>query len=549
MTLREDHLQRLNDAEVDVLIIGGGINGAVSAAALAAKGLQVALVDQDDFASGSSSNSSNLAWGGIKYLESGELLLVSKLCRSRNHLMREYPASVKEVRFFTSIRRGFRMPAFFVFLGALLYWFMGGCATRPPRYLSAKKIKAEEPIVDTSDVIGGLEYSDCYLPDNDSRFVFRFIRRAMEAGCITANYVEAKSANYDGQKWSVELNDRQTDQPVKVRAKILINACGPHLDGFNSNLEKTTDFKHIFSKGVHLIVDRLTENERILAFFASDGRLFFIIPMGPKTCIGTTDTRVDQAQVTVSDEDRQFILDNVNDMLALDKPLTQADIIAERCGVRPLVVNKNKAQAGDWAQLSRKHEIAVNRSDALISLFGGKLTDCINVGEEVVDTVAALGVDIPVRDAKWYGEPSIEDKKRFLKMAQSLRVDEKIETLSGEPLSERLWRRYGHLAFELLEVIEHNPKALHKPIAEVEYTECELALMRRTEMITQLEDFLRRRSKVVQVVREEMLSAHPGLQRVCELLFGDQGETQRLEYLARRSKIEENDSQAMVTNF
>src|SRR5690606_6048180 len=107
----------LKSLHLDVLILGGGINGAVAAAALAGKGVKVGLIDRNDFASGASSNSSNLAWGGIKYLESGELLLVSKLCRSRNHLMRHYPSSVREIRFFTAVRRGFRMPPFFIYLG------------------------------------------------------------------------------------------------------------------------------------------------------------------------------------------------------------------------------------------------------------------------------------------------------------------------------------------------------------------------------------------------------------------------------------------------
>ena len=130
MDLRLSNLSKLREDTFDVLILGGGINGAVSAASLAAKGVKVALIDKGDFAGFTSSNSSNLAWGGIKYLESHEYLLVNKLCKSRNHLMRSYPSTVKEIRFLTTIQKGFRLPTFFVFLGTILYWVIKKKFTR-----------------------------------------------------------------------------------------------------------------------------------------------------------------------------------------------------------------------------------------------------------------------------------------------------------------------------------------------------------------------------------------------------------------------------------
>ena len=164
-TLRNSNVKKLGEHPFDVLIVGGGINGAVAAASLAGRGVRVALIERGDFAGGSSSSSSNLAWGGIKYLESMEFLLVNKLCKSRNRLMRAYPSTVKEIRFFTTIQRGFRFPVWFVFLGSVLYWIMGRFATRAPRYISARAIEQAEPVVNTSKAAGGFEYSDCYLYD------------------------------------------------------------------------------------------------------------------------------------------------------------------------------------------------------------------------------------------------------------------------------------------------------------------------------------------------------------------------------------------------
>src|SRR5690606_30470093 len=227
--------------------------------------------------------------------------LVSKLCRSRNHLMRHYPASVREIRFFTSIRRGFRMPPFMVYLGALFYWLLGACKTRPPRYLRRKTIAREEPAIALDEVAGGLEYSDCYLPDNDARFVFRFVRGAMEQGCVAANYVEALDSRFDGEIWQSRARDLVSGREFPIRSRVLINACGAFVDDYNRRIGQATRYRHLFSKGIHLIVDLISPCERVLAFFASDGRLFFVIPMVPKTCIGTTDTPVDTPRVEVTE--------------------------------------------------------------------------------------------------------------------------------------------------------------------------------------------------------------------------------------------------------
>ena len=159
--------------------------------------------------------------------------------------------------------------------------------------------------------------------------------------------------------------------------------------------KQETSYKHIFSKGIHLIVDRLTEVQKILTFFASDGRMFFAIPMGNKTCIGTTDTRTESPETSVSEADRLFVLDNINNLLSLKKQLTKDDIIAERCGIRPLAVSKNKTNhSSDWTKLSRKHIIESNIANKHLCIFGGKLTDCLNVGNAVVKQVAKMGSKI-----------------------------------------------------------------------------------------------------------------------------------------------------------
>ena len=544
MYQRANTLRRLASEHFDVLIIGGGINGAVSAAALAAQGARVALIDRGDFAIGSSSNSSNLAWGGIKYLESGEFLLVQKLCRSRNHLMDNYPSRVKEIRFYTTINRGFRWPAWIIYCGALLYWFMGACRTQPPRFLRQKDIVAEKPVINAEASAGGVEYSDCYLPGNDARFVFSFIRSALQNGASVANYLEAQgSVRQQGKEglWFTPVRDKQTGETFELRAKAIVNACGPYVDAFNLLTGQTTQHQHVFSKGVHLIVPRLVEDEKILAFFASDGRLFFVIPMGHCTCIGTTDTRVDDPKVLVTEADRHFILENANHLLKLPIPLTTKDIIAERCGVRPLVVKRGKNQKTDWLKLSRKHKIHNNTTDRYLSIFGGKITDCLNVGEEILEHCRRYGLIKTNAWQKWYGEPSVESKQRVLQMAVSQSLNRYEEALSSaESVAERWWRRFGEQAFELLDQVRKNPELLKRPLPDQDYCACEIALMGREECIVTLDDFLRRRTKIAMTTPVEKLIDLPGLFEVAALLFGTDSADEKIREYQRLIKGSED---------
>ena len=530
MELRASNVSKLRDGYFDVLILGGGINGAVSAASLAAKGVKVALVDKGDFAGLTSSNSSNLAWGGIKYLENHEYLLVDKLCRSRNHLMRSYPSTVKEIRFLTTIQKGFRLPAFVVYLGTILYWIIGRFVTRAPKYLSPEGLSKREDVINTSRAAGGFEYSDCYLYDNDARFVFNFIRTSLNYGCIAANYVESLGAQRKGGLWHSTLKDTISGDTFTVRSRVLINACGPYVDQHNKLTGQQTEHRHLFSKGVHLIVDRICDTQRILTFFASDGRLFFVIPMGPKTCIGTTDTQESSPEVELTAADRQFVLDNVNALLKLERPLTAADVIAERCGVRPLAL-KGRDGVADWVKLSRKHAIDINNKDQHLSIFGGKLTDCLNVGDEVSEIIAKLGIAVPFPDKRWYGEPGNSVKEEFMHQAKLMGLDDMTDASSSELLTQRLWRRYGRSAIEMLEMIREDPSCAELLIENAEYLRCEIEHAARREMITKLEDFLRRRSKISLVVRRDELINAPGLKEACEILFGDEAEAKLQEYV------------------
>jgi glycerol-3-phosphate dehydrogenase len=535
MGLRATNLEKLDKMTFDVLIIGGGINGAISAAVLAARGARVALIEKADFASFTSQESSNLVWGGIKYMETMEFGLVRNLCMSRNHLIRSYPSTVQEIRFFVNLEKGFRWPRIFLYMGSLLYWVIGNFFTKPPRILSREDIQKEEPVVRTENSAGGFEYSDAHLHDNDARFVFSFVRTALDNGGIAANYVESLGSKHDGEFWNTEARDLISGRQFDIRSRVLINACGPYVEEQNRATRVETEHRHVLSKGIHLLINRVSPSKKVLTFFASDGRLFFVIPMGTRSCVGTTDTRVEKLPAVVTDEDRDFVLANINHLLQFDKPVTRADIIAERCGVRPLVVNPKslKKDKGDWTSLSRKHAVEMQKDLRHISIFGGKLTDCLNIGQEISELVEKCGVKLPYPSAVWYGEPPAQVRERFFHQAKLMDLDALTAHDSSEPLSTRLWRRYGTSAFSLLEDIRDNPENAEVLIQGTEYIRCEIHMAAKREMITKLDDFLRRRSKIALIERKDTIAAAPGIREACRILFGDEADARYAEYFGR----------------
>ncbi|MFT5659355.1 MAG: glycerol-3-phosphate dehydrogenase [Gammaproteobacteria bacterium] len=536
MDLRNRNIDQLQSEEFDVLIVGGGINGAVSAAALTARGARVALIDARDFSGFTSQQSSNLVWGGIKYMESYEFGLVAGLCKSRNELLRSFPSTVKEIRFLTTVSKGFRFHPLVMLAGTWLYWFFGRGKTRIPKLLSKAQIAAEEPLINSGNSLGGIEYSDAYLHDNDARFVFNFIRSAMDKGCVAANYLKSLGANRDSSgHWSTEVEDQVSGKKFSIKSKVLINATGAFVDQYNQLGGIDTEYSHLFSKGIHLIVPRISDKNRVLAFFADDGRLFFAIPMGNRTCIGTTDTRVGDPQTEVTESDRAFVLSNINAQLNLAKPLTRDDVIAERCGVRPLAIKNGDGGETDFLQLSRKHVVETNTKLGHVSIFGGKLTDCLNVGDEVCAEVSNLGVALSAASGedKWYGEPGPLIRDAYFERAKNLGLDKIRAQDTDEIISHRLWRRYGTHANAMLDAIEDNPSLSDPVIENAGIRYCEIEYIAQNELIVKLEDLLRRRSKIELLMSPDELKQSAGLYEVCEKLFGENAKSRFDEYFER----------------
>jgi glycerol-3-phosphate dehydrogenase len=543
MSLRRTAISRMKNGHVDVLVVGAGINGAVTAAALAGRGASVALIDRADFGGFTSQESSNLVWGGFKYLENYELPLVFGLCKSRNRLMKAYPDNVKEISFLATLDNTAPFKPWFAALGATAYWGIGQFGTKPPRLYNAEKLEAVEPVIDTTSARGAVQYQDCYLVDNDSRFVFSFVRSAIEAGAAVANYVELVSARREGDRWVCQLRDTDSGEEFTTTARVVVNAAGPFVDELNTAWGLTTDHRIVYSKGIHLIVPRLTttRHNRVLAFFDDTQRLFYVIPMGQRSVIGTTDTRVDDPHTHVTDEDRDFLLAQINARLDLPAPLTHDDIIAERSGVRPLVVRRGGSDQTnvDWTSLSRKHEIERDDARGVVTIFGGKLTDCLNVGEEVAEHVERLGIPLEKDLRNWYGEPAAATRKEFYRQARLMRLDSLRTKPDTEPLTDRLWRRYGRRAFDLLEMIRADPTMGEDVMGSADYLRAELHTAAEHEMVVTLDDFMRRRSKIDLVVRDRDILGSPGLTEVAGILFGDDADARLADYVLSKTSHHE----------
>lgn len=501
---RRRQLDALDGGHFDAFVIGGGINGAVSAAALTAQGHRVAIVDRGDFAGFTSQESSNLVWGGFKYLQTYEFKLVRKLSQARNKLIKSFPSSIQPIDFLAVFDDQAPFPSWLASMGSFAYWAIGDFDGRPPRPMSTASVRSLEPVVDTESVTGGLRYADAYLPDNDARFVFGFVRSALEMGATTANYVEVGAVERTGDRWQLELRDVVSDATFAASADTIINATGPFLDGLNERLANPTQHRIALSKGIHLVVPRVGTGERVLAFFDEQERLYYVIPMGTRSVIGTTDTKTTDPNSEVTDADREFVLRQVNSRLIDSVELTTDDIIAERSGVRPLVVkaDDNEPGEGDWLELSRRHEIEVDTSRNVISIFGGKLTDCLNVGEEVAEATRRCATPSSGEShTQWYGESGTAERDAFLRQMQGLGID--------SAYAQLLWRRYDKRAPGVVESFGGAPDMITPAggALDAPYSTQELQWVGENELVVSSEDFLRRRSNLALTTSASVLAS------------------------------------------
>jgi glycerol-3-phosphate dehydrogenase len=380
-------LTTLANENFDVLVIGGGIFGAGVARDAALRGLRVALVEQSDFASGTSSRSSKLIHGGFRYLAQRDFKLVFEACRERRILQRIAPHLVKPLPFLFPVYKGGPVSLTKLRLGMTLYdWLALYRNIAPHRTLSPEQALAQEPTLSRDGLLGAVEFYDCQ--EDDARFCVENVLDAAERGAVCANYSRLTGfETRDDRIIAAHVSDQLGTNTFQIAARVFVNAAGPWVDEICS-LTSFGAQKPLISptKGVHLVLPKLTQHHAVVFPARSDGRVLLVIPWGNCSLVGTTDTdfRGDPGELQTEHADVEYLLSEVRGLFP-DKSLSHADIVATTAGVRALLLS----DVGTPSARSREHRI-VRQGRNLLSLAGGKYTTYRLIAQQTVDSVISI---------------------------------------------------------------------------------------------------------------------------------------------------------------
>jgi len=373
---------------VDLLVIGGGITGAGIARDAALRGFRIALVDKGDFGAGTSSHSSRLIHGGIRYLEQRNFRLVFEASRERRVLLRIAPHLVRPLPFLFPVYRGARVPGWKLRAGMWLYDLLAAFRNvKAHRWLSPKQVRRAEPALKDRGLTGAALYWDAQT--DDARLVLATMRSAARAGALVANYAEVTSLlKPDGRVRGAVVRDVLSGETRTVRALVVVNAGGPWVDGLRRMDDPAAPPLLRATKGAHVAVPRRRiGNERAITLFSAiDGRVMFVLPWGELSYVGTTDTDADASPdgLRVTADDVTYLLRSANAAFP-NAHLAPNDVVSVWAGLRPLL---RQDAAATPSQVSREHRV-VESAQGLITIAGGKLTTYRVMARDVVDRVAA----------------------------------------------------------------------------------------------------------------------------------------------------------------
>jgi len=487
MRARQNTWRYLGDEVFDVFVIGGGINGAAVARDAVLRGMSVALVERSDFAAGTSSRSSKLIHGGVRYLEQGDVALVLEACRERDLLRSKLaPHLVRAQPFVFPIYRDDAMPAWQLRIGLLMYDLLAGFRNvHMHRMLSPAGLMEREPALLSDGLTGGALYYDCWT--DDARLTVETAIAARTGGAAVINQAEVVALEKDsaGQLAIAVVRDRLTNAETRVRARCFVNVTGPWLDHVRRLDDPGAPSRLMLTKGVHAIFDRdrIGNRDAVVIRGATDDRVMFAIPWQRQTLVGTTDTfyEGDPAAVCATREDVDYLLASVNRAFPR-ADVTARDIINTYAGLRPLVAPEDEQDESD---ISREDEIFESPT-GLISLGGGKLTTHRHVAERIVDLVAR-------RIGRRVG------KCRTASVPLPAGIDVAPGVVADAPPAngeEHLRRRYGALAPEVATLVRDDASLAAPVVHDLPELRAEVAWAVEREMANTLEDVLTRRLHV-----------------------------------------------------
>lgn len=487
---RHTTFQRMSTRHYDLIVIGGGITGAGIALDAASRGLRVALFEKHDFAYGTSSRSTKLIHGGLRYLKQLEFGLVKEVGSERAIVHKLAPHLTVAEKMLLPLNEGRGLGSFLTSFGLKLYdWLAGVKPEDQRRMLTRNQTLKAEPLLKPDDIKGSGLYAE-YRTD-DARLTIEIIKTAVQHGADIINYAEVVDFIYENDHLkSVAIHDHVTGKPFQVRAAAIVNATGPWVDTLRA-VDKSKNGKQLhLTKGVHIVVPKeKLPIKQALYFDVPDGRMIFAIPRGRITYIGTTDTdyKEDIEGVTTSRKDAEYLINAVNENFP-SVNLALNDIESSWAGLRPLIHEEGKSAS----ELSRKDEIFVSPS-GLISIAGGKLTGYRKMAERVVDQVIETYFDektlkkcftqmIKLTGAEF---DTAKDVKAYIKY-----VEAQLTPFSLEYRADYLVSNYGRQTNSILTYLSEQKQATD----DVALARAELWFTINHEMVTTLPDFFVRRT-------------------------------------------------------
>lgn len=481
---RSVSLAYLRGQPFDALIIGGGIVGAGIARDAAMRGLKVALIEQGDFASGTSSKTSKLIHGGLRYLEQGRFGLVRESLRERQVLRSIAPAFVHPLSLMLPVYAGNTRPAWTIRAGLALYDLLAlGRNLRPHQMLSAQRAIALEPSLRVEGLRAAGLYSDCQM--DDARVCLMHVLQAVSFGAVCANYVRLTALlTANGRVCGGAAEDAFTGRALEIQAKVVINAAGPWADAVRRLSRPNGDLCLQPTKGIHLVIPRVAL-QGIFAEARRDRRMIFILPWGEYSLVGTTESPLDgplDALAATADE-VGYLLEEVNRVLP-GSHLGPEDVVATFAGARPLL-----AFSGSSTRASREHQIDVD-GHGLVSVMGGKYTTYRRMAKDVVDLL--------VRQQRRTAERCLTDQVSLLDTPQPIALEhwrQVTRTLDPDLLA-MLMTRYGAGTFHVLRLLDREPSLAQPVCPHHEYLEAELVHAIREEMACTVTDVLARRTRI-----------------------------------------------------
>jgi len=487
---RPSTLQKFDKKQYDIVIIGGGITGAGIALDAALRGLKVALFEKHDFAFGTSSRSTKLIHGGLRYLKQLEFGLVKEVGSERAIVHKLAPHLTVAEKMLLPLNEGRGLGSFLTSFGLKLYdWLAGVKPEDQRRMLTRKQTLKAEPLLKPDDIKGSGLYAE-YRTD-DARLTIEIIKTAAANGADMLNYCEVTNFVYEaGKIVRVNIKDLLTNIIYDVRALTVVNATGPWVDELRE-VDKSKKGKSLhLTKGVHLVVqyEKLPIKQAIY-FDVPDGRMIFAIPRGRTTYIGTTDTDYEgrQEDVNTTHEDAVYLLNAVNETFP-SVNLHLQDIESSWAGLRPLIHEEGKSSS----ELSRKDEIFISDS-GLISIAGGKLTGYRKMAERVVDLVIKRMFSernlkgCHTDQVKLTGGDFRNDKEVFEYTDQLIA---RLKPVGLEPYAKYLVSNYGHQSDAILNFLD----GMDDPGSDLALAKGELWFCVHHEMVVSPLDFFVRRT-------------------------------------------------------